>query len=94
MTHFGKVLKRLMREHQIKGAHVARITSLDGGYISRLAHGQQSGASQKAVRAILRAVAKSDRDRAELIAAHMKDESCGYYPKFISVVVRKVVTKK
>jgi transcriptional regulator with XRE-family HTH domain len=86
MSHLGNAINRLMLERpQLTAAEVARKTRVSTAYISRLRTGERKGISPEVLTRLAAALADTRAERAELIAAHMKDESCGYYPEFIAI---------
>jgi transcriptional regulator with XRE-family HTH domain len=89
MTHLGKAINRLMLERpKLSAAEIARKTRVSPAYICRLRSGQRSGVSTEVLARLAKILTDSETERAELIAAHMKDESCGYYPRLIEIRIK------
>lgn len=88
MTHLSIAINRLMLERpKLSAAEVAKKTKVSTAYISRLRSGERKGVSTEVLTRLAVALTNSTTERAELIAAHMKDESCGYWPKLIEVKI-------
>ncbi len=89
MTHLGLAINRLMLERpNLTAVEVAKKTGVSTAYISRLRSGERSGVTAQVLSRLATALTNSSHERAELIAAHLKDESCGYYPNLIQIQIR------
>lgn len=86
MTHLGTIIRRILSERpKVTAAAIAEQAGVDRSYVSRIMHGR-TGVSREVMAQIALALGGNTAERAEIIAAHMKDESCGYYPEFIKVI--------
>lgn len=94
MTHLGNVINRLFLEHGISAKKIADQAGIQTSDMSRLRSGKRRYISQENLAALAMALGRNTKERAELIAAHMKDESCGYYPDFIQVSTGKAKTMR
>lgn len=87
MTHLGNAISRLMITYpKHTAADIAKKAGFHRSYLSRLQSGQV-GISPKALVKLANAITRDGRERAELVAAHMKDESCGFYPDLIQITI-------
>lgn len=102
MTHLARALKRLMPYRG--SAEIARRIGISNSHLTLLRQGKR-GVSKDVLRDLAKSVCSSESDRAELIAAHLKDESCGYWPSKIEIAIlsgkrsgkrekRQLVTRK
>lgn len=88
MTHLSNAINRLMLERDLVASDVAKKAGIDKSYFSLLRAGKVSGMSGPLLKSLASALARTPIKRAELIAAHMKDESFGYFPSRIQVEVK------
>lgn len=86
MTHLGIAISRLLFENKQLSTNVAKKAGIDPSYLSRLQKGQV-GVSPETLLRIAKALGKTSIERAEIIAAHMKDESCGLCPGQIQIIL-------
>lgn len=87
MTHLGNTISRLMLANpKLTGKVIADKAGIDPSFLSRLQKGK-IGISQESLAKLALAISSHQADRAELIAAHMKDQSCGFYPDLIQVSI-------
>jgi transcriptional regulator with XRE-family HTH domain len=89
MTHFGNAIARILLNHP--RGHAQRIADKIGmsrSTISKLQNGPIMHLSPKRLKKLVDALSENEYERAELIAAHMKDESCGYVPGMIEVRIK------
>ena len=90
MIHFSKAINSIISRHHFGfAAEVANRAGISKAYITRLRHGDKKGITPKTLSKIVKAITSSDRERAELVAAHLKDESCGYFPDFIEIKIKR-----
>lgn len=88
MTHLSNAINRLMLERDLIASDVARKAGIDKSYLSLLRSGKHGGMSGILLKRLAGVLARNPKEEAELIAAHMKDESFGYYPKHVQVEVK------
>lgn len=89
MNHFRKAMNQIIESKPFGfSMEVARKIDVDPGYITRLKQGTRKGMSPEVRMKLICALTDSFEERAELIVAHLKDQSCGYYPGMIEIKVR------
>jgi len=84
MTHLGTAISRLLLQNKRLAKDVALKADIDPSYLSRVQRGQV-GISVSNLASLALAISDRQSDRAELIAAHMKDQSCGFWPDLIQI---------
>lgn len=73
MSYLSATLGALMRQHDIRGSHLAKATGIDVATISRLLNDQQKSISDEDIIRICKALSDDPREQAQLIAARMRD---------------------
>jgi len=84
MTHLGTAISRLLLQNKLLAKDVARKAGIDPSYLSRVQRGQV-GISVSILASLALAISDHQSDRAELVASHMKDQSCGFWPDLIQI---------
>lgn len=89
MTHLGDILTEIFSgEDHGFAASIAKRCGLSPSTMSKLSSGRMTHLHPKHVLKIADAITDDPYERAEIIAAHMKDESCGYSPGMIEIKIR------
>jgi len=89
MTHLGNIISHLLLERsEINASAVAAKAGIDRSFLSRIIKGQAS-ASKEVISKIALALGRNNSERSEIVAAYLKDKSCGYYPGAIQISVSK-----
>lgn len=87
MTHLARAINHFMaRNPDISAAETARRSDIDPSHLCLLRQGRR-GLSPKVLKQLASVICKTHREKCELIAAHMRDESCGYTPQFIEIKI-------
>ncbi len=77
MSYFGDKLKTLMELNSVNGMDIQRATGINCSQVSRWHSGEQVMVSAEDMSHLCKAVARNKHERAELIAAHLRDECFG-----------------
>ena len=87
MSYFGDKLKALMELNSVNGMDIQRSTGINSSQVSRWHSGEQKMVSPEDMAHLCRAVARNKHERAELIAAHLRDECFGPGAEMIQISI-------
>jgi hypothetical protein len=88
MTHLARAINHFMsRNPELSAAEVAKRSRIDPSHLCLLRQGRR-GISSKVLKRLASVLCKTRREKCELIAAHLRDESCGYCPQFLEIKIR------
>lgn len=87
MSHLANTVSRLMLERKLRAVYLAREVGVDPSLISRLRSHKAERISLDNLASLALALGRDKQERAEIIAAHLKDESCGFYPDFVNISI-------
>lgn len=89
--HFGSTLGRLMELNGITGAQIRKDTAIAEATISVWKNGRQLYIEPSDMQKLARVVAKNDEEKAQLIAAWIKDfkERCGEGSELIAIDIKR-----
>lgn len=88
MTHIANAINRLMlKQPGMTAKWISARTGIDQSYISMLRSGKRDYISKENLASLALAIGRNTEERAEIIAAHLKDESCGFYPDLIQIKI-------
>jgi predicted glycosyltransferase len=83
MTHLANAINLLISGKS--AGNISKAAGIDPARLSRLRRGKTDFITQEDLSGLALAIGKNTSERAELIAAHLKDQSCGYYPDIIQI---------
>jgi transcriptional regulator with XRE-family HTH domain len=87
MSHFGTTLKALIESNQLAASDVAKQAEIDPSLISRWMSGTRSTPSLDNLSKVAAIVGKTRRERAEIIASHLRDRCDGPGSELIRISV-------
>lgn len=87
MSYFGDKLKALMELNSVNGMDIQRATGINCSQVSRWHSGDQIMVSEEAMAHLCQTVARTKYERAELIAAHLRDECFGPGADLVQITI-------
>jgi len=87
MAYFSQKLQELLDRNEMSQTDLAKATNLSQAHISRLLSDDQRSVSLDDLRAIATNISTLDRERAELIRAHLLDECVGPGSELIDIII-------
>lgn len=87
MSYFGDKLKTLMELNEVTGMDIQRSTGINSSQVSRWHSGEQKMVSAEDMAHLCKAVARNKHERAELIAAHLRDECFGPGADLVQITI-------
>ena len=87
MSYFGDKLKTLMEINDVTGMDIQRSTGINSSQVSRWHSGEQKMVSAEDLAHLCKAAARNQHERAELIAAHLRDECFGLGADLVQITI-------
>lgn len=87
MSYFGDKLQALMETNKVTGMDITRATKINSSQVSRWISGENKHVSEKDMGLVARTACKTKIERAELIAAYLKDKRYGPGADLVEITV-------
>lgn len=87
MSYFGDKLRQLMELNSVSGLGIQKATGINCSQISRWHSGKQKMVSLEDLALLCKTVTKNKHERAELIAAHLRDECYGPGAELVQISI-------
>jgi transcriptional regulator with XRE-family HTH domain len=88
MSYMGLALQRIAQENGRTQKEIAQAANVAPSQLNRLFSGSQTSVTNEDFAAIVAATARTNRERAEIIAARMRDCQVGPGAELIEIVIR------
>lgn len=88
MSNFGAKISEILERRKLRASELARLSGLTEALISRWVNGQQTFVSHQDLAALVAAISDIQKERAEIIRAHLLDEIHGPGCELIDVRIR------
>lgn len=88
MSYFGTTLKSLIQRNKTNARRLSIASGVGTSIISRLINGEQLRAKKEDLEKLTKAISEDPDERAELIAARLKDEIGGFGNQLVDITPR------
>lgn len=76
MSQLGNIINRLLIERRLTASELCERSGVQKATLSRLRSGKRDSLAKDDLSNLARALGRNKTERAEIIAAHLRDESC------------------
>lgn len=88
MTQLANIINRLLTDRDMTAQELSDKAGIGATWLSKIRSGRLTYVSQEHLAAIALALGRNHSEKIKIIAAHLRDESCGFAPDMIEIRAR------